>query len=86
MKDSIELNSSWLLTTEHPLSRYGKPVLVDKTTGEGYEPVDIYDFPAEAGGKQSCGRFVARFGRRLSGGELETARLFLSQWRGGPQL
>ena len=68
------------------MSRYKEPVLVNQATGEGYDPEDKFDFPAESGGTQSCGRFVARFGRRLTGNELESARTFLSRWRGGPQL
>jgi hypothetical protein len=86
MKDEIQLTPSWILTTDHPSSRYGIPVLVNQATREGYGPEDLYEFPSEVGGKQSCARFVAKFGRRLTGNELEVARLFLSQSRGGPQL
>ena len=86
MRDPVKLTASWILTTEHRASQYGKPVLLDQTTGEGYYPEDTHDFPAEQGGTQTCGRFVARFGRGLSGDDLQTARLFLSQMRGGPQL
>jgi hypothetical protein len=86
MKDSVKLTPPWMLTTEHPRSHYGIPVLVNWVSGEGYGPHEIYDFPAEVGGRQSCAHFVARLGRRLTGAELEAARLFLSQWQGGPQL
>jgi hypothetical protein len=61
-------------------------MLVNGSTGDGYDPMDVFDFPDEVGGRQSCAHFVARFGRRLTGAELEEVRIFLSQWRGGPQL
>ena len=35
------LTGTWELTTEHPTSSYGAPVLVNRATGDGYGPGDI---------------------------------------------
>lgn len=36
-----QLSSSWKLTTEHPASSYGQPVLVRLADGEAFGPGDI---------------------------------------------
>ena len=35
------LNQRYILTTEHPASSYGQPVLVDTDTGQAYGKADI---------------------------------------------
>jgi hypothetical protein len=37
----IKFDRRWVLTTEHPASSHGQPVLVDKRTGRLYGPEDI---------------------------------------------
>jgi hypothetical protein len=37
----LHLTPSWTLSDEHATSSYGKPVLVDRETGEAYGPGDI---------------------------------------------
>ena len=35
------LSVTWELSTEHPASTYGQPLLVNRDTGEAYGPSDI---------------------------------------------
>jgi hypothetical protein len=37
----VVLAPSWLLTTNHSASRYGQPVLVDRSTGDAFGPNDM---------------------------------------------
>ena len=51
MQNPIHLTPSWILTTDHPNSRYGIPVLIGPGTYDlGYGPGDIVDFPPGMGG------------------------------------
>jgi hypothetical protein len=37
----VRLSSSWKLSTDHPSSMGGKPVLVNRATGKAYQPGDF---------------------------------------------
>lgn len=37
----IRLTPTWELSTDHATSSYGQPVMINRTTGEGYGPADI---------------------------------------------
>jgi len=37
----VTLKPSWELTTDHPASSYGQPVLVNRGSGEAFGPGDI---------------------------------------------
>ncbi len=37
----VRLNPFWDLSTEHPESRHGQPVLVDRRTNQAYGPRDF---------------------------------------------
>ncbi len=37
----VPLAPAWELSTEHPASRPGQPVLVHRSTGEAYDPGDL---------------------------------------------
>ena len=37
------LTQTWVLSDEHSASSYGKPVLVERDTGEAYGPRDILE-------------------------------------------
>ncbi len=38
---NVTLTLTWELSTEHPASTYGQPVLVNRDTGEAYGPSDV---------------------------------------------
>lgn len=76
------LTPSLLLTTEHPSSSHGVPVLVHRPTGDAYGPGDIANLCHT--GLQPVAHLVCRLVKHKPEA-LEAAKQFCSQWPDGPQ-
>jgi hypothetical protein len=50
----VFLTPSFELTTEHPGSSYGQPVLVRRNTGDVYGPLDVAQFYPSWGYMTAC--------------------------------
>jgi hypothetical protein len=87
MQDAIQLTPSWILTTEHPSSHHGIPVLVDEGTGDAYGPKDIVQAYLSHG-LTPAAHFVARIvkTKQLTSAEQTAVSHYLQQWPKGPQL
>ena len=81
---NARLTPSFELTTDHPASRFGIPVLLNHH-GDALGPSDTVNlFPSD--GQCSAAAFVVRYAEQLGAAEREAARLFCRQWPDGPQL
>jgi len=82
----LQLTPSFTLTTEHPASSYGLPVLANQN-GDAYGPGDVAQFyPSH--GPEPAGAFVVRCVKALPL-DTEARRAvasWLRQWPDGPQL
>ena len=87
---NVQLTPNLSVTTVHPLSRYGKPVLV---VGNGIrladgwpdafgpsDIIEIFDRTAPAA------YWAYFYGKNLTGADREFIGEYLHQWREGPQL
>ena len=81
---NARLNPSFELTTEHPASQYGIPVLLNHH-GEAFGPSDILSLYLNVG-HCSAAAFVVRYANELGEAEREAAKQFCRQWPAGPQL
>ena len=79
------LTPSFQLTTKHPASYHGIPVLYHRRTGSIFRPADVVR-PYQGAQLVTAAKFVVRYGKRLSGDERKAAENFLRQWPDGPQL
>jgi hypothetical protein len=92
----IQLAPSFVLSDEHPKSRNGVPVLVDRRGDQPFEDCDVYRasdvfqaYPSY--GLQPAAHTVVRLWKShqpspYSNEERAAAQSFLSQWPEGPQL
>ena len=87
MENVIQLTPSWMLTTEHPSSHDGIPVLVNRTTGEAYGPHDVVRAYASPG-LAPAAHFVVRIvkTKHFTDDEKVAVGNYLRQWPEGPQL
>lgn len=87
METDIVLTPSFVLTTDHPQSRYGIPVLLHRQDGTAYGPADILQ-PYPSRGMAPAAHFVVEMVRvKDLDPEARTAVAnFLRQWPDGPQL
>ena len=79
-----QLTPSFELTTDHPASHYGIPVLLHRQTGEAFGPADVLK-PYHSVGFITAAAFVVRYGKKLAGDERAGAENFCRQWPDGPQ-
>jgi hypothetical protein len=82
---TANLNESYQLTTEHPKSHYGIPVLLNRHSGDTYVAANVIK-PLPNANLLTAAAFVLRHSRKLSGEDLVAARNFLRHWPDGPQL
>lgn len=83
----FQLTPTLVLTTEHPSSAEGVPVLLvhrGTTDPTAYGPADMVSVYNQ--GLQPAAMLVARYGARLKGEQRQVAAAFLRQWPQGPQL
>lgn len=74
----VKLTASYFLTTDHPKSRLGQPVLVNRTTGEAFLPSDAF-VAYESWQKMPAAQVVAKMTswRDFSGEERSLIELFV---------
>jgi len=74
----VKLTASYFLTTDHPKSRLGQPVLVNRTTGEAFLPSDAF-VAYESWQKMPAGQVVTKMTswRDFSGEERSLIELFV---------
>jgi len=82
---TANLNDLFQLTTEHPKSHYGVPVLLHLRSGDTYVAADVIK-PLPNANLLTAAAYVLRHRRKLSGEDRVAARNFLRQWPEGPQL
>lgn len=82
----------WTLTTDHPASHYGIPVLVDES-GKAYGPTDPVNTPetdAVFGNKiYTAGKMISQHANQkddLPSDVREKLALYCNQWPNGPQV
>lgn len=87
---TAQLSSNLTITTVHPLSRGGAPVLVvgdeARQVGDGacaFAPSDIVEV---FGHTAPAAYWACFYGKTLSGAERQLVADYLRQWREGPQL
>jgi len=81
---NARLNPSFELTTEHPASQYGIPVLLNHH-GESFGPSDILNLYPSVD-HCSAAAFVVRHAEQFGLDDREAAKQFCRQWPDGPQL
>jgi len=79
------LTPSYQLTSEHPASHGGIPILLHRPSGQAHGPTDVLE-PFPSVGLTTAAAFVVRHSRKLEGNDLAVADNFLRQWPEGPQL
>ena len=79
------LTPSYQLTSEHPASRGGIPILLHRPSGQAHVPTDVLE-PFPSVGLTTAAAFVVRYSKRLQEDELAVVDDFLRQWPEGPQL
>jgi len=74
----VKLTASYFLTTDHPKSRLGQPVLVNRTTGEAFLPSDAF-VAYESWQKMPAAQVVTKMTswRDFSGEERSLIELFV---------
>lgn len=84
---NILLAPSWIMTTEHPLSDFGIPVLVNRDTGEAFGPADTPQ-PPPSRTRATAAAYVIQQTRMLglSWGERLAVQAYLELWPKGPRL
>jgi len=82
---TANLTALFQLTTEHPKSHYGIPVLLHRQSGDIYGAADVIK-PLPNAHLLTAAAFVLRHSRKLSGEDRVAAKNFLRQWPDGPQM
>ncbi len=82
---TANLNGSFQLTTEHPKSHYGIPVLLHRQSGDTYVAANVIK-PLPNAHLLTAAAFILRHSRKLVGEDRMAAKNFLRQWPEGPQL
>lgn len=82
----IQLSPSLSLTTDHPASSYGMPVLVNSADSrQAYGPADIVAFYNKP--PQPAAMWVRRLAKTLANkDDIQACASFLKQWPEGPQI
>lgn len=84
---NIQLTPSFVLTSEHPKSHFGVPVLLHRVDGAVYGPADLLE-PYRSHGEATAAHFVHGIVKTLTldDPQREAVAKYLRQWPEGPQL
>lgn len=61
---TVNLSPTWRLSTDHAAPSSGRPVLVNRTTGEAFGPGDIVRRPYPSCGFMSAGEVVRHLAKK----------------------